>query len=57
VAQPEPLAIVGEHLQRRPFTIAENEHRPDEGVVLKSFPAQLRQAVYAAAEVGRLDGH
>jgi hypothetical protein len=34
-----------------------DEYGPDEGIVLESFPAEPRQAVDAAAEIGRLDGH
>src|SRR3954467_10390673 len=56
VAEPEPLAIVHEHLQRRRLAIAEDEDRADEWVVLERFLAEPRQAVDPAAKIGRLDG-
>ncbi len=56
MAEPEPLAIVHEHLQRRRLAIAEDEDRADERVVLERFLAEPGQAVDPAAKVGRLDG-
>ena len=46
-----------ERVDESAVTTHEDEHGPDEGIVLESFPAELRQAVDAAAEIGRLDGH
>ncbi len=57
VAKPKPLAIVGEHLQRRPFAIAEYEDRAGERILSKCFLAKPRQAIDASAKIGRLDGH
>ena len=57
MAEPEPLAIVHEHLQRRRLAIAEDEDRADERVVLEGFLAEPRQAVDPPAKIGRLDGH
>ena len=63
VAQPKPLAIVHEHLQRRPFAIAKDEHRAGERIVL---PARTRDGhdIGVAHEVkarrvlvGPLDAH
>src|SRR5262249_46740075 len=57
VAQPEPLAVIHQHLQGCRFAIAEDEDGAGEGVFVKGLLAQPRQAVDAATEVGRLDGH
>src|SRR5262249_55902983 len=57
VAQPEPLAVVHQYLQRRPTAIAKDEDGAGERVFVKGLLAESRQAVDAAAEVGRLDGH
>src|SRR5438105_2082465 len=57
VTKPESLAIVGEQLQRRPFAIAEHEHRTDEWILTKGFLAKPRQAINASAKIGRLDSH
>ena len=57
VAQPKPLAIVGQQLQRRPLAIAEDEDRAGAGIVLEPILTQSRQAVDAAAEIGRLDSY
>jgi hypothetical protein len=43
VAEPEPLAIVQEHLQRRGPAIAEDEDRPGERVLSERFLAEPRQ--------------
>ena len=56
VAEPEPLAIVHEHLERRPLAIAEDEHRTGERIVLEGFLAEPGQAVDASAKIGRGDG-
>lgn len=56
VAEPEPLAVVHEDLQRRRLAIAEDEDGADERVVLERFLAEPSQAVDPAAEIGRLDG-
>jgi len=57
VAKPKTLAIVQKHLQGRGFAIAEDEDRADEGVLMEGVPAELRQSVDAAAEIGRGHGH
>src|SRR5262249_39199798 len=57
LAEPESLALVAEHCQRRPFAIAEDEYRADERIVLPRLPAPPRQAVKAPANRGRRDGH
>src|SRR5262245_17099877 len=57
VAQPEPLAVVHQHLQRGPSAIAKDEDGAGERVFVKGLLAESRQAVDAATEVGRLDGH
>ena len=51
VAEPEPLAIVHEHLQRRRSAIAEDEDRADERVVLERVLAE-HPAVAACAVIG-----
>jgi hypothetical protein len=56
VAEPEPLAVVHEHLQRRPAAVAEDEDGTGEGVLPEGLLAQPRQANDAAVEIGRLDG-
>ncbi len=55
MAEPEPLAIVHEHLQRRRLAIAEDEDRAGKRVVLERFLAEPRQAVDPAAKVDLLD--
>ena len=57
VTEPKALAVVHQYLQRRPLAIAEDEHGAGEGIVLEGFLAQPRQAIDAAAKIGRLDGH
>jgi hypothetical protein len=57
VAQPESLAVVHQHLQRRPSAIAKDEDGAGERVFVKGLLAESRQAVDATTEVGRLDGH
>jgi hypothetical protein len=57
VAEPEPLAVVHEQLQRRPPAVAEDEDRAHKRVVPEGLLAEPRQAVDPPAEVGRLDGH
>src|SRR5690348_14281554 len=42
VAEPEPLAVVQEHLQRCPLAIAEDERGTGERIVLKGFLAEPR---------------
>jgi Protein of unknown function (DUF1501) len=56
VAQPEPLAVVHQHLQSGPLAVAEDENGASERVFLKGLLAEPRQAIDAATEVGRLDG-
>ena len=51
------LAVVHQHLQRRPSAIAKDEDGAGERVFVKGLLAESRQAVDAATEVGRLDGH
>ena len=46
-----------EYLQGRPFAIAKDEHRPSKWILSKGCLAMPRQAVDAAAKIGRLDGH
>src|SRR5262249_17445989 len=57
VAQPEPLAVVHQHLQRGSLAVAEGENGASERVFLKGLLAEPRQAIDAATEVGRLDCH
>jgi hypothetical protein len=57
VAEPEPLAVVQEQLQRRRLAIAEDEDRTAERVVSEGLLAEPCQPVNAPAKVGRLDGH
>jgi len=57
VAEPETLAIVHEHLERRPSAITKDEHGAGERILLKCFSAEPRQAVDAATKIGRRDGH
>src|SRR4051812_41808014 len=55
VAEPEPLAIVHEHLQRGRLAIAKDEDRANKRVVLEGFLTEPRQAVDPPAKIGRLD--
>ena len=57
VTKPKTLAVVHECLERRPFAITEDEHSTGEGILLKCFLAEPRQAIDAAAKIGRLDRH
>src|SRR5581483_11864351 len=57
LAQPEALAVVHQYFERGCLAIAEDEDSAGEGIVLKGLPAELGQAVDAAAEIGRFDGH
>src|SRR5262249_48960482 len=52
VAQPEALAVVHQHLQRRRFAIAKDEDGSGERVFVKGLLAQSRQAIDAATDVG-----
>jgi len=56
VAEPEPLAVVHEQLQRRRPAIAEDEYGACERVVLEGFLAEPGEAIDAASKIGRLDG-
>jgi hypothetical protein len=56
VAEPEPLAVVHEQLQRRRLAIAEDEDGACERVVSEGFLAEPGEAIDPAPEVGRLDG-
>src|SRR3954452_13298627 len=56
VAEPKPLAIIHEQLQRRRLAIAEDEDGTGERVVLEGLLAEPRQTVDPTSKVRRLDG-
>jgi hypothetical protein len=39
------------------FAIAEDEHCPDERIMVECFPAHPCQAINASAKISRLDGY
>ena len=45
VAEPEALAVVHQHLQRRRFAIAEDEDNAGKRIVLQSFLTEPCQAI------------
>lgn len=55
LAQPEALTIVGEDLHRRTASVAEDEERAAVWITFELITSKLRQAVDAAAKVGRRD--
>ena len=57
VAEPESLAVVHEQLQGRRLAVAEDEDGAGEGIVLEGLLSEPGQAVDAATEIDRLDGH
>ena len=57
MAQPKPLAVVDQHLDRRAPPIPKAKHCAREGILPKRLFAQLHQPVDPLAEVGRRDGH
>src|SRR5689334_16762983 len=57
VAEPKSLTVIHEQLQGRRPPIAEDEDGAGERVVLEGLLAEPGQAVDAATEIGRLDGH
>ena len=57
LAEPEPLAVVHEHLERSGPAITEDENCSGEGIVFEMFLAEPREGVDASTEIGRLDCH
>ena len=57
VAEPEPLAVIHEQLQRRRLAVAEDEDGAGERVVPEGLLAEPGQAVDPATKIDRLDGH
>jgi hypothetical protein len=51
------LTVIHKQLQGRRLAIAEDEDNASKGVVLEGLLAEPGQAIDAATEVGRLDGH
>ena len=56
MAEPKPLPVIHEQLQRRRLAIAEDEDGASERVVLERFLAEPGQAVDSPAEIDGLDG-
>lgn len=57
MANPKPLAVIGEDFDGGPAFVAKDKHATAQRVCFKLDPAQTGQTVNAASEINRLYGH